>query len=69
MFKSHDQITQSANAFRQPETFKKDPVRFTQDEIRVRAYQIYESGNRNGNHAYDDWNQAETELIELLHAK
>ena len=51
-------------------SFEKDPVgTFSQDEIRVRAYQIYESRNRNGNHADEDWSQAETELMELLHAK
>jgi Protein of unknown function (DUF2934) len=49
---------------------KKDPTStFSQDEIRARAYQIYEFRNRNGNHADEDWSQAETELIELLHAK
>ena len=51
-------------------SFKKDPAAtFSQDEIRVRAYQIYESRNRNGDHADEDWSQAETELMELLHAK
>jgi hypothetical protein len=69
MSASKDQVTQEANAFRQPETFKKDAVSFTQDEIRTRAYQIYESRDRNGIHADEDWSQAETELIELLHAK
>jgi hypothetical protein len=42
---------------------------FSQDEIRTRAYQIYESGDRNGNHAEEDWSQAETELMELVHAR
>jgi Protein of unknown function (DUF2934) len=56
--------------FRQEETFEKDPVRrFSQDEIRTRAYQIYEFRNLNGKHADEDWSQAETELMELLHAK
>ncbi len=50
-------------------TLKKDPPGFPQDEIRARAYQIYESGNRNGNDADADWGQAETELMELLHAR
>jgi hypothetical protein len=51
-------------------SFKKNPAgTFSQDEIRARAYQIYESRNRNGNHADEDWSQAETELMELLHAK
>ena len=70
MSNSKDQVTQKADAFRQRDTFKKDPVgTFSDEEIRTRAYQIYESGNRNGNHADDDWTQAETELMELLHAK
>jgi hypothetical protein len=69
MSTSKDQVTPRANAFRQPETFKKDTANFSQDEIRARAYQIYESRDRNGNHAEEDWSQAETELIELLHAK
>jgi hypothetical protein len=70
MSNSKVQVTQKADAFRQGEPFKKDPVgTFSDEEIRTRAYQIYESGNRNGNHAADDWAQAETELVELLHAK
>jgi hypothetical protein len=70
MSNSKDQVTQKAGAFRQPEVFKKDPPgTFSDEEIRTRAYQIYESGDRNGNNAADDWSQAETELIELLHAK
>jgi hypothetical protein len=55
---------------KQQETFKKYPAStFSQDEIRARAYQIYESRDKNGNHADEDWSQAETELIELVHAK
>jgi hypothetical protein len=42
---------------------------FSQDEIRTRAYQIYESADRNNNHPDEDWSQAETELIELVHAR
>ena len=45
------------------------PSSFSQDEIRTRAYQIYESGSRNGSDAEADWSQAETELIELVHAR
>jgi hypothetical protein len=70
MSNSRDQATQKADAFRQRDTFKKDPVgTFSDEEIRTRAYEIYESGNRNGNNAEGDWIQAETELVELLHAK
>lgn len=64
------EVTQKADPFRQQEIFKKDPGRsFSDEEIRTRAYQIYESGDRNGNHSADDWSQAEIELMELLHAK
>jgi hypothetical protein len=55
---------------KQSEPFKAEPVRtFSEDEIRIRAYEIYESGNRNRNNPESDWSQAEAELIELLHAK
>jgi hypothetical protein len=63
-------VGQNSDPSRQQETFKEDPVRtFSQDEIRIRAYQIYESRNRNWNHADEDWSQAETELMELVHAR
>lgn len=45
------------------------PPTFSEDQIRIRAYQIYESGNRNSRHPDADWSQAQTELMELLHAK
>jgi hypothetical protein len=64
------QVGQKPDLFRQQETIQKDPSStFSQDEIRTRAYQVYESRNRNGNHADEDWSQAETELMELVHAK
>lgn len=63
-------VSQKPDPFRQQETFQKDPVgTFSQDEIRIRAYQIYESRDRNGNHADEDWSLAETELMELVHRK
>jgi len=63
-------VGQKSDPFRQQETFKKDPPStFSQDEIRVRAYQIYECRDRNGNHADEDWSQAETELMELVGGK
>jgi hypothetical protein len=63
-------VDEKSEPAKQQETFKKDPVStFSQEEIRTRAYQIYESGNRNGDHADEDWSQAETELMELVHAK
>ena len=45
------------------------PSVFSDDEIRVRAYQIYESRDRNGYHADADWSQAQIELIEMLGGK
>ncbi len=64
------QNTQSPMASKQSEPFKTESARtFVEDEIRTRAYQIYESGNRNSNSPEADWSQAETELMELVHAK
>jgi hypothetical protein len=42
---------------------------FSENEIRTRAYHIYEPGNRNASNAAADWNQAEVELIELIGGK
>ena len=42
---------------------------FSDDAIRLRAYQIYESRDRNGDHAGEDWNQAKVELMELVVGK
>jgi hypothetical protein len=42
---------------------------FSEDQIRTRAYQIYESRDRNGNHADEDWSQAKTEPMELVGGK
>lgn len=70
MSNSKDQVTPKADAFRQQEALKKGSAGiFSDEEIRTRAYQIYESRDRNGNHSADDWSQAEIELMELLHAK
>jgi Protein of unknown function (DUF2934) len=53
-----------------PDVFKQDLASaFSQDEIRTRAYQIYEFRTLNGNQADQDWSQAETELMELLGAR
>jgi hypothetical protein len=63
-------VDQKSSPSKQQDSFKKASAStFSQDEIRTRAYQIYESGNRNGNHAEADWSQAETELMELVHAR
>ena len=42
---------------------------FTDDEIRVRAFQIYESRDRNANLPDEDWSQAQIELTEMLDGK
>ncbi len=36
-----------------------------QDEIRVRAYQLYERRGREDGHNLDDWLQAEAELSQV----
>jgi hypothetical protein len=64
------QVSVKATSPKQAEALKKDSAStFSDDEIRVRAYQIYESRDRNGNHADEDWSQAQTELMELLNVK
>ena len=53
----------------QPKPLKKDLLSsFSEEEIRTRAYQIYECRSRTY-YAAEDWRQAETELMELVHAK
>jgi hypothetical protein len=42
---------------------------FSDEEIRVRAYQIYESSDRTKKHADADWFQAQTELMEMVGGK
>ncbi|MGO9432786.1 MAG: DUF2934 domain-containing protein [Terracidiphilus sp.] len=42
---------------------------FSEEEIRTRAYQIYEFRGRTDNHADEDWSLAETELMELVGGK
>ena len=55
---------------KQPTPFKKESAStFSEDEIRTRAYQIYEFRDRTDNHAAEDWNQAEPELMELVGGK
>jgi Protein of unknown function (DUF2934) len=61
------QVNRKSDPSPQPKTFQKDPdSTFSQDEIRVRAYQIYESRDRTNAHPDEDWIQAETELMELV---
>ena len=60
------QVSQKSDPSKQLRPSKKDSVKtFSDDEVRARAYQIYESRGRSGNHADQDWSQAETELMEL----
>src|SRR5579884_73590 len=56
MFNPKRQNTNEPIASKQREPFKADPVHtFSDEEIRTRAYQIYESGDRNGNNPEADW--------------
>ena len=70
MSKPKVQVSQKSDPSKQPIPFKKDSANtFSDDEIRARAYQIYESRGRTGNYADEDWSQAETELMELVGGK
>ena len=61
------QVTQKSDPSTQPKPSKKDSAStFSEDEIRTRAYQIYESRDRTDNNPEEDWIQAETELMELV---
>ena len=64
------QVGQKSDPSKQQETLKKDlATTFTEDEIRARAYQIYESRGRSGNRADEDWSQAQSELMDLVGGK
>ncbi len=70
MSNSKVQVSQNSDPSKQPNLLKKDPTStFSEDEIRTRAYQIYEFRDRTDNHAAEDWSQAETELMELVGGK
>ena len=63
-------VSQKSAPSTQPKPFKNDSAgTFSDDEIRTRAYQIYESRDRNNNNPDEDWIQAETELMELVGGK
>ena len=63
-------VSQKSDRSTKPKLFQKDPdSTFSQDEIRTRAYQIYEFCDRNNNNPDQDWIQAETELMELVRVK
>jgi hypothetical protein len=64
------QVGQKSDPSKQQEAVKKDsPSTFSEDQIRTRAYQIYESRGSVHNRADQDWSQAETELMELVGGK
>ena len=60
------QVGQKSDPSKQQETLKNDSAStFSEDEIRNRAYQIFESRGSVHNRADEDWSQAQTELMEL----
>jgi hypothetical protein len=64
------QISPKASSLIQRESPQETPASvFSDEEIRVRAYQIYESSNRIHKHADQDWFQAQTELMEMVGGK
>ena len=64
------QVGQKSDPSKRSQPVKRDSAStFSDDEIRTRAYQIYESRHRTGNHPDHDWIQAETELMELVGGK
>ena len=70
MSKPNVQISPKASSLIQQESPQKAPGNnFSEEEIRVRAYQIYESSNRTCKHADEDWFQAQTELMEMVGGK
>ena len=64
------QVGPKSDPSKQQETFKKESSStFSEDQTRTRAYQIYESRDRIGNHADEDWSQAQSELMDLVGGK
>ena len=64
------QVSQKSDHSTQPKPFTKNSAStFSENEIRTRAYQIYESRDRTNNNPDEDWSQAETELMELVGGK
>ena len=63
-------VSQKPAASTQPTAVKANSMStFSDEEIRTRAYQIYEFRDRTDNHQAEDWSQAETELMELVGGK
>ena len=70
MSKPKVQVGSKAISPKQAEPFKNDSAgTFSDEEIRVRAYQIYESSDRTNTNADQDWFQAQTELMEMVGGK
>ncbi len=64
------QVSPKATLPKQAEPSKQGPSgTFSDEEIRVRAYQIYESSDRTNQHPDADWFQAQTELMEMVGGK
>jgi hypothetical protein len=63
-------VSQKSAPSTQPDPLKENSLStFSDEEIRIRAYQIYEFRDRTDNHEAEDWSQAETELMELVGGK
>jgi hypothetical protein len=63
-------VSQKSDPSTQPKPVKRDSMgTFSEEEIRTRAYQIYEFRGKIDNHEEEDWSQAETELMELVRGK
>ncbi len=60
------QIGQKSDRSKQQEISKNNSAsNVSDDEVRTRAYEIYESRGSVHNRADEDWSQAQTELREL----
>jgi hypothetical protein len=60
-------VSQKSDPSKQPKAFKNDSAStFSEEEIRTRAYQIYESRGSIHNRAEEDWSQAQSELTDLV---
>ena len=70
MSKPKVQVSPKATLPIQTEPVQSVPANvFSDEEIRTRAFQIYESRDRNSNTPDEDWSQAQIELTELLGGK
>ncbi len=64
------QVGQKSDPSKQPKPLKNDSVSsFSEEQIRTRAYQIYESRGSIHNRADEDWSQAQSELMDLVGRK